>query len=227
MLALAPWSCPGASLLWNLSLVGLAPSILLQYLDTHSSMALGVLGEWGSFLSTSSGYFCTKVFKSVDAHQHVHPAFWAGYLQKKSNWEYLQTDFRDVTVQRVKSTVKSLFSYIIKISLSICKCLRNSFTVWNLPQYKAAYCEIWAVLQGLSAAPHTAITLLLLVEQQPPPTKSLLSILFVQPCHSLATPPQAVWMDRKGQYTDPACPLTVYAANNRGLCVLQTASQQH
>lgn len=54
--------------------------------------------------------------------------------------------------------------------------------------------------------------------------QSLLSALFVQPCHSLADPPLAVWMDGEGQYTDPGCPLTVHAENNRGPCVLQVAS---
>lgn len=53
---------------------------------------------------------------------------------------------------------------------------------------------------------------------------SLLSVLFVQPCHSLADPPLAVWMDGEGQYTDPGCPLTVHAGNNRGPCVPQVAS---
>lgn len=44
----------------------------------------------------------------------------------------------------------------------------------------------------LSAVPCSTTTLLPLVEQQPLPTKSLLSTLFVQPCHSLAEPPLAV-----------------------------------
>lgn len=51
------------------------------------------------------------------------------------------------------------------------------------------------------------------------PTKSLLSNLFVRPCHSLADPPRAAWMDAGGQYADPACPLAAHAANNRGPCV--------
>lgn len=54
--------------------------------------------------------------------------------------------------------------------------------------------------------------------------QSLLSALFVQPCHSLADPPLAVWIDGQGQYADPGCPLTVHAGNNRGPCVLQVAS---
>lgn len=48
--------------------------------------------------------------------------------------------------------------------------------------------------------------------------QSLLSALFVQPCHSLADPPLAVWMDGQGQYTDPGCPLTVHAENKRPMC---------
>lgn len=78
----------------------------------------------------------------------------------------------------------------------------------------------------LPAAPYFTTTFMPLVEQQPALTKSLLSAMFVQPCHSLADPPLAVWMDGEGQYTDPACPLTVHAENNRGPCVLQVASQQ-
>lgn len=73
--------------------------------------------------------------------------------------------------------------------------------------------------------PFSTTALMPQVEQQPPPTKSLLSNLFVQPCHSLADPPPAQWMDMRGQYTNPACPLTAHTANNRGPCVLQIASQ--